>query len=200
MTASSNVFEADVSELPAYGFGLRAPVIWGAALLVAIESTMMGLLLVSDVYLRGNLQSWPALRFPRPVVALALFEVVLLVVSLGPALAYQRAARREDLRQTRLWLTVATALAIAQLVARALIVPRLPFRWDDHAYGSVFWTVLVIHTTHVLASVAENVVLGVLFFVGPVEKKNFVDVEASWVLWAFTVLEWLPAAALLYHV
>jgi len=40
----------------------------------------------------------------------------------------------------------------------------------------------------------------VLFFVGPVEKKNFVDLEASWVLWAFTVLEWLPAAALLYHV
>jgi len=200
MTASSGALDADVSELPSYGFGLRSPVIWGAALLVAIESTMMGLLLVSDVYLRGNLQSWPTLQFPRAVVTLAVVEVALLVLSLWPALAYQRAARREDLPKTRLWLIVATALAIAQLVARAFLVPRVPFRWDDHAFGSVFWTVLVIHTTHVLASVAENVVLGALFFAGPVEKKNFVDAEASWVLWAFTVIEWLPAAALLYRV
>ena len=56
-TASEAPLLIDVSELPSHAFGLRAPVVWGAILLVAIESTMMGLLLVSDIYLRGNLGS-----------------------------------------------------------------------------------------------------------------------------------------------
>ncbi|HEX2657050.1 MAG TPA: hypothetical protein VHU40_02205 [Polyangia bacterium] len=188
----------DVSVLPGYAFGTRSPVVWGAALLVAIESTMMGLLLVSEIYLRGNQQAWPHLAFPRKVVGIAVVELALLLGSLVPAALSARAARREQVERSRSSLIAATVLGVMMLVVRGYLFGHLPFRWDEHALGSVFWTALVLHTTHVFAGVAEYGVLIALLFRGPVEKKNFVDVEASWVLWAFSVLEWIPATVLLY--
>jgi len=188
----------DVSALPGYAFGGRSPVFWGAALLVAIESTMMGLLLVSELYLRGNQQAWPRLALTHTTKMVAATELALLLLSLVPAALSAREARREQAPRTRLQLIFCTAIGLVFLVLRGYLFVHLPFRWDEHAFGSLFWMALVLHTTHVFAGVAENGVLIALLFAGPVEKKNFVDVEASWVLWAFSVLEWVPATVLLY--
>ncbi|HEV7518004.1 MAG TPA: hypothetical protein VGR07_17025, partial [Thermoanaerobaculia bacterium] len=49
----------DVSELPTVVFGSRAPLWWGLIGMIAIESTMFALLVVTYYYLRGNAQVWP---------------------------------------------------------------------------------------------------------------------------------------------
>jgi cytochrome c oxidase subunit III len=188
----------DVSGLPTHAFGHRAPLWWGVLLLVAIESTAMGLLLVSALYVRGNFDVWPPSRIGRPAFVLAVIQAILLGLSYLPMWLSVRAARAQKLRPTRAWLLVATLLGAAMLVVRAFEIPRIGFRWDTNAFGSVFWMTFGLHVTHVLTGVLESAMMLALFWIGPVEDKHFEDVEASALLWYFTVLEWAPAFAILY--
>jgi heme/copper-type cytochrome/quinol oxidase subunit 3 len=188
----------DVSGVPSHAFGHRAPLWWGVLLLVAIEATTMALLLVSHLYLRGNYDVWPPSPIGGPAFRLATIQAILLGVSYLPMMLAVRAARAERLVPTRRWLTVAALLGATMLAVRWLEFQRLPFRWDDHAYGSVFWMVLGLHVTHVLTGVLEDGMVIALFLRGPVERKHFGDVEASALLWYFSVLEWIPGFAILY--
>jgi cytochrome c oxidase subunit III len=198
MTARVGAPELDVSALPEHAFGQRAPLWWGVLLLVAIEATAMGLLLVSGLYLGGDTDIWPPTTVGPAAMRLAILEAALLAASYLPMVASVRAARRENLAGTRIWLVIATALGAIMLVIRAFEIPRVAFRWDTHAFGSVFWMVLGIHVTHVLTGVLENAMMIVLLFKGPVEKKHYGDVEAAALLWYFSILEWAPALAILY--
>jgi cytochrome c oxidase subunit 3 len=188
----------DVSGLPTTAFGHRAPLWWGVILLIAIESTAMSLLLVSYFYVRGNYDVWPPTPTSPVVLRLAIVQAILLALSMAPMVRCVRAARGEQLRPTRLWLIIATALGAAMLIVRGFEFAYLPFRWDEHAYGSIFWMVLGLHVTHLLTGVLENLMMIALLFKGPVEQKHFGDIEASALLWFFSVLEWAPAFAILY--
>lgn len=198
MTAGVGAPDIDVSVLPEHAFGHRAPLWWGVLLLVAIEATAMGLLLVSALYLRGDADVWPPATIGPSATKLALFEAVMLAASYLPMVASVRAARRQRLAGTRGWLLVATALGASMLVVRAFEIVRVAFRWDSHAFGSVFWMALGVHITHVLTGVLENAMMIVLLFRGPVEKKHYGDVEAAALLWYFSILEWAPALVIFY--
>jgi cytochrome c oxidase subunit 3 len=167
-------------------------------LLVAIEGTAMGLLLVSTLYVRGNFELWPPTPIGYPALRLATVELILLAASYLPMVGCVRAARRQQLRPTRAWLVVATVLGAAMLILRGFEIPRIPFRWDSNAYGSLFWMTFGVHVSHVLTGVLENGMLVALMLKGPVEEKHFADVEATALLWYFSVLEWVPAFAIIY--
>src|SRR3954470_14035242 len=94
----------DVSGLPPHAFGHRAPLWWGVLLLVAIESTAMGLLLVSYFYLRGDYTLWPPVSIGRPALRLAIAQAILLGASYAPMVLAVRAARDERRGATRAWL------------------------------------------------------------------------------------------------
>jgi cytochrome c oxidase subunit 3 len=188
----------DVSHLPRHAFGARAPTWWGTVLLIAIEGTMMGLLLVSYFYLRGNFQVWPPSAMGDRVFRLALVQAGMLALSLVPVVLASAAAKRGQVPRARGLLLAGTLMGAAMLVLRAIEIGALPFRWDANAYGSIFWMILILHSTHVLSGVAENAVLLAVLWVGPVEEKHLGDVEISAALWAFVVLEWVAAAIILY--
>jgi cytochrome c oxidase subunit I+III len=188
----------DVSSLPSHAFGHRSPLWWGVVMLIVIESTAMGILLVSYFYVRGNYDVWPPTPLTPTVLRLAIAQAILLALSMPPMIRCVRAARRQRLRSTRLWLIVGTAFGAAMLVVRGFEIAYLPFRWDTHAHGSVFWMVLGLHITHLLTSVLEDLMLIALLYKGPVEEKHFDDIDASALLWFFSVLEWAPAFAILY--
>jgi cytochrome c oxidase subunit 3 len=188
----------DVSGLPNHAFGNRAPLWWGVLLLVAIESTAMGLLLVSYFYLRGNYAVWPPVPIGRSAFRLAAAQAVLLGLSYAPMVLSVRAARGQRRAATNVWLLLATLLGAAMLVARGFEIGRIPFRWDANAYGSIFWMTFGLHGAHVLTGVLENAMLVALLCKGPVEEKHFGDVEASALLWYFAVLEWAPGFTILY--
>jgi cytochrome c oxidase subunit 3 len=189
----------DVSSLPATASGVRAALWWGVMLLIAIEGTMMALLLVSYLYLRGNFQVWPPTGVGDRAFRLAVAQLALLAASFVPMVITARAARANRLGPARLALLLGTLIGgVLPMALRALEMAALPFRWDSNAHGSMFWMILGLHTTHVVAGIAENLVMVALLYRGPVEKKVFTDVECSALLWYFVVLEWIPAFALLY--
>jgi heme/copper-type cytochrome/quinol oxidase subunit 3 len=188
----------DVSKLPTYTFGPADPVWWSASLFIAIETTMFALLLTAYFYVRGNFQEWPPTGPGAPSTKAACVGAVLLALSIVPAVLADRAARRHDLRGMRRQLIAATVLMAGFLVARALELAWLAFRWDDHAYGSVFWATVGMHTFHSLTSLVENGVMVAVLSIGPVEKRHLVDVHSTALYWYFVTGAWLPIVALLY--
>ena len=74
----------------------------------------------------------------------------------------------------------------------------LPFSWDSHAFGSVVWTILGLHTFHVITDALEGALFVLLFFRGPVEEKHLVDVNVSSYYAYFVALVWVPLFTLLF--
>lgn len=187
--------DLDVSELPTTAFGPRAPLWWGAALLIAIEGTMLVLLAISCFYVRDRTDPFPPARVGRDVAWIAALDVGLWIASAWPQHRATRAALAADVRGMRRNLIAATALALAACAVRVWLFHRLPFAWDDHAYGSVVWGLLGVQWLHGLTAVGEDLTFVVLLFLGPVEDKHRVDVEVSSLLVYFVIagaiLMWL---------
>ena len=49
-------------------------------------------------------------------------------------------------------------------------------RWYDHAYGSIVWAILALHTLHLVTDVFDTGVLATLSFVKEFDGRKFSDV------------------------
>jgi len=188
----------DVSHLPTVAFGHRDPLWWGVAGLIAIESTVFALLFASYFYLRGNFQEWPPSPIPAFPRTLATVNLGVLLLSCLPIHWTNKAAEKSRLGGMRWGLLLASALGGVFLAVRFVEFQHLGFRWDSHAYGSIFYTLMGMHTAHVITGTLENLLLAALLFKGPVEDKHRVDVKVNGMYWFFVAAIWLPGYALLF--
>jgi heme/copper-type cytochrome/quinol oxidase subunit 3 len=188
----------DVADLPSYAFGPRSVLWWATMGVIAIEGTVFVMMLATYFYLRSqSADMWP-LGVQPPVLTWGTLNTVILVLSVLPNHWAKRAARRHDLATVRIALTLALAFAVAFLVVRVFEFMGLNCRWDTNAYGSAVWTLLGLHTVHLVTDFADSVVLAALLFLGPLENKRFVDVFENAVYWDFVVVAWLPIYAVIY--
>jgi heme/copper-type cytochrome/quinol oxidase subunit 3 len=190
--------ETTSEDPPDLSWGSREPMFWGVALLIVIESTGLALLLGTYFYLRGNEAGWPPPGVREPPLWTAALGTALLVASAMTQHRTNRAAQRGEVVGMRRWLAASTLLAMGFVGLRWMDFRVLPFYWDSHAYGSIFWVILGYHTLHAVSGVVENCMLVALLWRGPVERKHALDVQLSGLYWYFTVAEWLPCFAVLY--
>jgi cytochrome c oxidase subunit 3 len=191
---------ADLSELPLHGMGTASPTWWGTLAFMLIEGTGFALVIGVYLYLASLSSVWPLgapLPSPGPGTALTL----LLLVSLIPNILLSRWADQGDLRKVRIGLVVMSVLGAVPLVLRWFEFPALHVSWDSNAYGSITWTMLGLHTTHILTDLADTLVLAVLMFTRYGDnQRRFGDVQDNAMYWNFVVLTWLPIYACLYWV
>jgi heme/copper-type cytochrome/quinol oxidase subunit 3 len=187
----------DVSHLPTYAFGHRSPMWWGTMGLVAIESTVFALAVMTYFYLRSHANVWPMSRFPPDLIWGTVNTLVMLASVLPNALA-KRAAEKLDLSGVRLWMIVCMLFAAAFLVFRAFEFTSLNTSWDENAYGSAVWMLMGLHTTHLVTDFYDSLVLTVLMFTGPLEGKRYVDVSENAGYWYFVVISWIPIYLVVY--
>jgi heme/copper-type cytochrome/quinol oxidase subunit 3 len=191
--------QLDVSRLPTYGFGHRSLMWWGTMGLMVIEGTVFALTVAAYFYLRSHAREWPMNAAP-PELVWGTANTVLLLVSLIPNHLAKRAGERLDLAAVRLWLVVCLVFGIGFIALRAMEFTSLNTRWDSQAYGSAVWTLMVMHTIHIVTDAFDTAVLTVLMFTGPLQGKRFVDVSENALYWVFVVLSWLPIYAVVYWV
>lgn len=177
----------DVEKMPTHAFGPRAPMWWALVCLMAIEGTMLVLTVLSLFYVRDRMSPWPPTLGVKPAAWIFTGELILWLVSVPAMIATVHAAKRADVRGMRRGLILATIPAVLAVVCRVLVFETIPFRWDEHAYGSVVWALLILQFIHVLSGVGENLLFLALLFIGPVEHKHRVDVEVTSLLWWFVV-------------
>lgn len=187
----------DVSRLASFGFSHRSLMWWGTLGLMAIEGTVFALAIVTYFYLRSHADRWP-MTTPPPQLLWGTLNTLILLASMWPNHLAKRAAERLDRRGVQVWLTVCLAFALAFLVVRGLEFGALECRWDTDAYGSIVWTLMGLHTFHLVTDTWDSAVLATLFFTGPLEGRRYVDVSENALYWYFVVWSWLPIWAVVY--
>ena len=195
----------DISELPKHEFDTYDPVWWGNLLLLAIETTMFGILIATYFYLRQNFPLWPppvaqltdTLR-PLPELTFGTANTILLLASCGPMIVTELAARREQRTLSQIGLIICILLGVTALVLRAFEFPAFYFRWDSNAYGSAVWYLLGMHTLHLLIMTVEAVVLAIWIFTREYDMKHRVDIVTLGIYWYWVVGIWLVLYAIIY--
>jgi cytochrome c oxidase subunit III len=189
----------DVSELPDHAFGSRSVMWWGGLTIIAVEATVFAVAISSYFYLQGNEESWPPPDTMLPGLFWPTVNVFILLVSMFPNHFVKKAAEGMEMRKVRIGMIVADLFAIAFVVVRVFEFRELHVSWDSNAYGSVTWTLLGLHTVHLVTDLIDSLVLTVLMFTRHgYEPRRFVDVSENCFYWYFVVLSWIPIYAVLY--
>jgi cytochrome c oxidase subunit 3 len=189
----------DVSKLPDHAFGSRSIMWWATISIIAIEGTVFLLAIAGYFYLQGNELDWPPPGTALPDHFWGTINVFVLLVSLIPNQLVKQAAEEMNLRKVRRWMIVADLFAVAFVVIRGFEYASLNVNWDSNAYGSSTWTLLSLHSIHLVTDLIDSLVLTVLMFTRHGrDSRRFVDVSENAFYWYFVVLAWLPIYAVVY--
>lgn len=187
MTAAPRPSAVDVSGLPSTVFGSRGIMWWGTLGFMAIEGMTTAVAIASYFYLHKNFETWPPLRTPLPSLLAATLKVAVMLVSLIPARAVDRAARRRDLAAVQRGMAISTVIAWAIIALQVFEFAALHTRWDTNAYGSVAWLVLASFSTVLLTDVLDTTAFAVLLYVAPHRDRDFSSASDNSFYWYYTV-------------
>ena len=187
----------DLSRLPSAGFRQHGLWFWAGAGFMLIEGVGFLLAFAAYVYLMNGAVQWP-LTDRAPDLFWGSLGAAVFLGSLLPNAFVSHAARRRDLTATRRWTLVMALLGVAILVIRGFEFGHLNTRWDQDAYGSIVWALVLIHTVHLITDFLDTAFLTVFLFTHPVDTERFSDVDDNAGYWAYIALFWLPTYALVY--
>jgi heme/copper-type cytochrome/quinol oxidase subunit 3 len=170
---------------------------WGTLAFCALEGTGFALAAGAYLYLSFLNPQWP-LSAPPPDLLWSSLLTGLLVLSLIPNWLTKRAGESEDKPRTQILLVIMSVIGVAAIGLRFLEFRTLHVRWDQNAYGSLLWSILGLHASHIITDVIETIVLTALMFTRHGHGKRFSDVGDNAFYWNFVVVSWIPIYILLY--
>jgi cytochrome c oxidase subunit III len=186
----------DVSGLPTYAYGNRSLMWWGTLGMVLIESTVFVLAIVSYFYLRERSYQWPV--GTAPDLTFGTINTIVMLVSAIPNQWTKHVAEQENLRKVRIGLAVCLIFGLVFIIVRVFEFTALNTRWNESAYGSAVYALMMLHTIHLVTDVIDTAVLAALMFFGPISGRRFVDVSENALYWWFVVISWLLIYATVY--
>jgi heme/copper-type cytochrome/quinol oxidase subunit 3 len=186
----------DVSGLPTFAFGNRTILWWATLALAAIEGTVFAMAVVTYVYLRGRQPEWPP-NLPAPGLFWGTVNLFIMLASVVPNEWTKKQAEKLKWKGTLLGLLICIAVGVAFLIVRIFEFGALGCRWDTNAYGSIVWTLLGLHTAHLLTDFIDTVVLTAVLYRHP-SPKRYVDVTENAMYWYFVVGSWIPIYVVIY--
>jgi cytochrome c oxidase subunit 3 len=188
----------DVSGLPAYDISNRSALFWGQLMLCVIEGSMLSMLIAIYFYLRLSVDVWPPPGVQLPDVVLPTLALIPLAASCAGSYWASEAAKKGHRCGMIVGLTLNLGLASVFLILRALEWKTLNFTWASDAHGSIFWTILFLHTFDVVADLLMTAVLIVIVATGRYGEKQRIGVHVDSVVWYFLAGVWLPLYVVLY--
>lgn len=190
----------DLSSLPTGETGPRHITWWANFGFMLIEGMAFLLAAACYLYLIGRSPTWPPPGDANPDLLWGTLFTVAIILSEAPNLWLLRASKRKQEKLVR-WLGLVMCLVgVVLAVLRAFELGHLNVSWDQDAYGSVVWMLMVLHTTHILTELGETAVQTLWLFTHEVGDDQFADVEDDSNYWGFVVLTWLPIYVLIYWV
>jgi heme/copper-type cytochrome/quinol oxidase subunit 3 len=164
---------------------------------MVIETTAFVMLWVTYFYVRGRVPEWPPGVLP-PELRWGTIQLVVLLVSFLPNYLTKISAEKFQLQPARFWLTVTTLFALASVGIRVLEFTTLNVSWDTNAYGSTVWVLIGTHTMHLVTDLYDTLVLTVIAYMGPLEKKRFVDFSDNAMYWNVIIFWWIVLYGVVY--
>lgn len=189
----------DLTGLPTYGYGTRSLMWWGTWGMILIESTVFALAVVTYFYLSEYSFQWPPAPRKPPDLLFGTANVIVLLLSAIPNQWTKHVAEQEDLPRVRIGLLVSLAFAAASLVLRGFEFGALNTAWNDSAYGSIVFALMLLHTVHLVTDVIDTIVLTVLMFLtSRISGRRYSDVSENSMYWWFVVVSWLVIYGTVY--
>jgi cytochrome c oxidase subunit III len=165
--------------------------------MMIIEGFMFAIMIATYFYLRTRSSEWPP-GLSNPAILFGTINTAIYLLSIFPNHMVKKAAEEGQLGKVRILLTIMSGVAVLTLIVRVFEFPSLNSSWDSNAYASVIWTLLGLHTAHLLTDAVDTWVLNVLMFTDKVEGKRFMDVSENADYWYFVILSWLPIYGVIY--
>jgi cytochrome c oxidase subunit 3 len=191
---------ADLSGFPLHGMGSASVTWWGTLAFMLLEGAGFALAIATYLYLESLAPEWP-IGAPAPDLLGGSLMTAVLLASVVPNLMLSKWAGALDLTKVRSGAVVMSILGIVPLAIRVLEFRSLNVSWDSNAYGSIVWTLLGLHTTHIVTDLGDTLVLTALMFTRHGRnKRRFGDVQDNAMYWNFVVLSWLPIYACIYWI
>lgn len=191
---------ADLSKLPLHGLRTASVTWWGTLAFMLIEGTGFALVIAVYLYLMSLATNWP-IDAPAPDLLPGTLVTLILTASVVPNHLVSRWAEQQDMSKVRAGIIVMSVLGIVPLIVRAFEFPALKVNWDSNAYGSVVWTLLGLHTTHLITDLVDTLVLAALMFTRKGNNlRRFGDVQDNAMYWNFVVGAWLPIYVCIYWI
>lgn len=189
----------DVSEYPSLVEGPRGGLWWGMLLLVIIEVVVFAVLISSYFYLKFLAPHWPPAGEEFPKIVLPTVNTVVLIASSG-AIYYadHSISRKGDTKGLKIGLIGSFVLGLAFLVLKVVEYAQVEYFWDSHAYGSVVWTMIVFHSSHVASVLLKTIVVLALAYRGHWTKERCQGVKVNGLYWHFVVGIWIPLYLTIY--
>ncbi|MCZ4091331.1 cytochrome c oxidase subunit 3 [Sinorhizobium psoraleae] len=190
----------DVSKLPMHGMGIASPAWWGTCAFMLIEGSGFALAIAIYFYLFSLAPKWP-IDAPSPDLFAGTVLTLLLLASIVPNFLVSRWAKARALAKVRIGLIVMSLLEAAPLALRIFEFPAMHVSWDENAYGSIVWTLLGLHTAHIITDLIDTLVLTCLMFSRHGDNtRRYGDVEDNALYWNFVIVAWLPLYVCIYWV
>ncbi len=171
---------------------------WAMVIVILNEAVIFASLLASYFYIRFNSPVWPPTGVNRPELTLSSINTLILISS---SIAMQWAVRgiaRGNTGRLRLGLALAFILGAVFLGIQVFEYTRLPFRPQDHAYGSLFWGITGLHAAHVFFGLLMNAYVQVRAALGHFVEGRWQAVENVALYWHFVDVVWLFIFASLF--
>jgi cytochrome c oxidase subunit III len=188
----------DLSGMATYGYGTRSLMWWGTWGMILIEGTVFALAVVTYFYLSQYSFHWPPAPRKPPDLIFGTANLIVLMLSAVPNQWTKHVAEKEDLRQVRIGLLVCLAFALVSLALRGFEFGALNTAWNDSAYGSIVFALMLLHTVHLITDVIDTIVLAVLMFTSRISGRRFSDVSENSMYWYFVVASWLVIYGTVY--
>jgi heme/copper-type cytochrome/quinol oxidase subunit 3 len=191
---------ADLSRLTLHGMGSASMTWWGTLAFMLIEGTGFALAIAVYLYLMSVATTWP-IDAPRPDLLPGTIVTLLLLVSLLPNYLVARWAEQQELYKVQAGLIAMSILGTAPLIVRWFEFKALNVSWDSNAYGSIVWTLLGLHATHIITDLLDTIVLAALMFSRHGNNpRRFGDTQDNAMYWNFVVAAWLPIYFCIYWI
>lgn len=177
----------------------RHPLWWGFLGMIAIETTVFASLVVSYFYLRMGADSWPPEPVPLPELALPTANTVILLASSGVMHWADTKIQAGEERKLAMGLTLGVLMALVFLALKSYEYgAHVHYRWHDHAYGSIVWTIVGFHSAHVLALVLKTTIVATLAWRSYFSQEWRLAITTNGMYWHFVVIIWIPLYLVLY--
>jgi cytochrome c oxidase subunit 3 len=197
----------DVRDLPAGEWDESSPLWWGNTLNLVMETVVFGGLIAMYVTIVMNTDPFPpirttsglpVLRQAAPDLFLPTIGLIVLLVSLIPAIWLDISSRRHNVRSIKIASILTLVFNLAAIIIRYYEFDSLNFKWDDNAYGSILWIILIMHLIHLVVLLGEDLSVILWIFTKGVDEKQTVDLTVAAVYWYWIVGMWVILFAIIY--